>query len=47
MNKLHCVICSKNRKFEKPKLSYVLEKTLVLSRMKMKNYLQKKNQLKY
>ena len=28
--KIHCVICSKYRKFEKPKISYLLEKTLVL-----------------
>ena len=31
MKKLYCVICSKYRKFEKPKRSYFLEKTLVLS----------------
>ena len=31
MNKLYCVMCSKYRKFEKPKISYLLEKTLVLS----------------
>ena len=31
MNKSYCVICSKYRKFEKPKISYLLEKTLVLS----------------
>ena len=31
MKKLYCVICGKYRKFEKPKLSYLLEKTLVLS----------------
>ena len=31
MKKLYCVICSKYRKFEKPKISYLLEKTLVLS----------------
>ena len=29
MKKLYCVICSKYRKFEKPKISYFLEKTLV------------------
>ena len=29
--KLYCVICGKYRKFEKPKISYILEKTLVLS----------------
>ena len=31
MKKLYCVICGKYRKFEKTKLSYILEKTLVLS----------------
>ena len=31
MKKLCCIICSKYRKFEKPKISYLLEKTLVLS----------------
>ena len=31
MKKLYGVICSKYRKFEKPKISYLLEKTLVLS----------------
>ena len=31
MKKLYCVICGKYRKFEKPKISYILEKTLVLS----------------
>ena len=31
MTKLYCVICDKYRKFEKPKISYVLEKPLVLS----------------
>ena len=31
MKKMNCVICSKYRKFEKPKRSYPLEKTLVLS----------------
>ena len=31
MKQLHCVICGKYRKFEKPKISYLLEKTLVLS----------------
>ena len=31
MNKICCVTCSKYRKFEKPKISYLLEKTLVLS----------------
>ena len=31
MKKLYCVICGKYRKFENPKISYILEKTLVLS----------------
>ena len=31
MEKLYCVICGKYRKFEKTKISYLLEKTLVLS----------------
>ena len=46
MKKLYCVICDKNRKFEKPKISYLFEKTLILSifpvsaKMKMKKYLE-------
>ena len=31
MKKLYCVICGKYRKFENPKISYIVEKTLVLS----------------
>ena len=31
MKKLYCVICGKYRKFENPKISYLLEKTFVLS----------------
>ena len=31
MRTLYCVICSEYIKFEKPKISYLLEKTLVLS----------------
>ena len=31
MKKLYCIICGKYRKFEKPKISYLLEKTLFLS----------------
>ena len=31
MEKLYCVICGKNRKLEKPKVFYFLEKTLVPS----------------
>ena len=29
--KIYCAICGKYRKFEKPKISYILGKTLVLS----------------
>ena len=31
MKNLYCIICCKYRKFEKAKISYLLEKTLVLS----------------
>ena len=31
MKKLYCVICGEYRKFEKPKISYILEKILALS----------------
>ena len=31
MKNLYCVTCDKYRKFEKPKISYLLEKTLVVS----------------
>ena len=31
MKKLYCIICGKYRKFEKPKIPYLLEKTLILS----------------
>ena len=31
MKKLYCLNCSNYRKFEKPKISYILEKTLVFS----------------
>ena len=31
MKKLYCLICGKYRKLEKSKISYFLEKTLVLS----------------
>ena len=31
MKKLYCVNCIKYKKFEKPKISYILQKTLVLS----------------
>ena len=31
MKKIFCVICGKYREFEKPKISYHFEKTLVFS----------------
>ena len=31
MKTLYCVICGKYKKLEKPKMSYIIEKTLVLS----------------
>ena len=31
MKTLYCIICCRYRKFETPKISYLLEKTLVLS----------------
>ena len=43
MKKVYCVICRKYGKFEKPKISYLCEKTLVPSiicisaKMKMNN----------
>ena len=55
VKKLYCVICDKYRKFQEPKISYILEKTLVLSIIfsKCKNeeiykkYLKDTNQLRY
>ena len=53
MKEIYCVICSEYRKFEKPEISYISEKTLVFPlfvvsvKMKMKIYLKKKNQLRY
>ena len=51
MKKLYCIIFSKYRKFEKPKISYILEKILLLSvicgKCKNEKYLKKKNQLRY
>ena len=50
---LYCVICGENRKFEKPKISCILEKTLILIIIcnKCKNEdqesIEKKNQLRY
>ena len=31
MKKLYCVICGEYRKFRNPKMSYIFQKTLVLS----------------
>ena len=31
MKKICCVICGKHKKSKKPKISYIFEKTLVLS----------------
>ena len=31
MKKSYCIFCSKYRKFEKPKISYISEKALVIS----------------
>ena len=53
MKKLYYVICGKNRKFKKPKMSSVFENTLFFSiiyskcKMKMKKYSKKKNQLRF
>ena len=52
---LYCAICDKYKKFQEPKISYILEKTLVLSIIfsKCKNeeiykkYLKNTNQLRY
>ena len=53
MKKLYCVICGKYRKFDKPKISYIFEKILVLSvicsmcRNEDEKKSKKKNQLRY
>ena len=53
MEILYCVIWSKYRKFDKPKISYLLEKTLVPSFICIKcenedkKMFKKKNQLRY
>ena len=31
MEILHCIICGKYRKFEKPKISYLLKRVLLIS----------------
>ena len=50
MKKIYCVICGKYRKFEKPKISYLLEKkniSIICSKWKNEDeeYLKKKFQL--
>ena len=53
MKKIYCVICGKYKKFKTPKISHILEKTLVLSIIcsKCKNgnekILKKKNQMSF
>ena len=53
MKNLYYIVYGKYNKFENPKISYILEKALVLSiiwlsvKMSMKKYLKKKNQLRY
>ena len=49
MKKVYCGICGMYRKFEKPKISYILGKkfSAVSVKMKMKKYLKQKNQLRY
>ena len=53
MKNYFCVICGKYKKNEKPKTSYTLEKTIVLSviciKCKIKNeeYLKARNRLRY
>ena len=55
MKKLYFIICRRYRKFEKPRISCIFEKALVLSiisicsicKMKKKKYSTKKNQLRY
>ena len=53
MKKIYCVVCGKNRKLEKPKISDILEKLLVLSiicskcKTEDEKYSKKVNRLKY
>ena len=53
MKKVYCVICGKYGNFEKRKISYLLEKKIVLSincskcKNEDKEFLKKKNQLRY
>ena len=53
IKKIDYVICGKYRKFKKPKISYIFEKTLVLSTIcstcknEDEKIFQEKNQLRY
>ena len=53
MKKLYCIIFDKYRKFKNPRILYLLDKNLVVSvicskcKNEDKNYLKKKNQLRY
>ena len=48
MKKLYCAICGKCRKFEKAKISYILEKPFTVGvKWRREKYLKKKNQLRY
>ena len=53
MKNIYCVICGKYRKFKKPKISYIFEKTVVLSIICRKcenedeKYSKEKNQLRF
>ena len=49
MKTLYCVICGKYRKFGKLKVSYIscFYYFTVNARIKIENYLKKKNQLRY
>ena len=37
MKKVYCIICGKYRIFEKPKISYLLEKTVLFLSLKCRN----------
>ena len=54
MKKVYGVICGKYRKFKNPKISFIFGKLSfffllfsVITTMKLKKYLKKKNQLRY
>ena len=54
MRKIYCTKCKKYKEFKKPKISYICDKTLLLSCIFNKSgikdekiFLKKKNQLKY